>query len=194
MAFQSGVNVVGDGMAQPEYSQQEADDMLGMAKRVAFEALMYGAPLRETVGESACAFDALPEETAAGAVVAIKFKIEVRKNEEVNAYAILLGGSIGNRKMQALCRYDVHDTLHPNGICCPTRDEIEPGVFHVHRYSEACIRVGRSWDACALPLIVPQPRSGKGQLRQLIGEFVKDMRIRFSDKGTHQDLFETGET
>jgi hypothetical protein len=68
--------------------------MLGIAKRVAYEALLYGAPLRETQGESACAFEALPQETGIGVVAAVRFKIEVRKNEEVNAYAILLGGSI----------------------------------------------------------------------------------------------------
>jgi chromosomal replication initiation ATPase DnaA len=51
---------------------------------------------------------------------------------------------------------------------------------------------GNDWDKCAALLTIEDNAVFKRQVRSLIGNFIDDMKLTFSDSGTQQSLFETG--
>lgn len=175
-------------MDAPIYSQAEADAMLAMEKVAAYESQAYHIG-RYREGFRSTEFAA----TGVGDAFDVKFKIIVQANLDIQSYGITLEGSMGGKPFEGLCRYDVHDTPHPNkpNACGPPA-EIPPGFFHVHRYCEKAIRKRLRWDACAEFLPIAEEQDLRAQLHQLIGSFVADMRLSFSDSATMFGLFETG--
>lgn len=177
-------------MQLPIYTQQQADAMIALPKRAVYEAQMYAIAGQHRSGFAIKEFAAHPEDLTQP----VRFKILTQANFDLDAYSITLLASWEAGPWQALCRYDVHDSYHPNDNCvhCGPPPGIEPGVLHVHRYNEAAIRDDWTWDKCATPLAIDPEQPLHRQLRQLIGLFVQDMQIRFSDSTTANALFESG--
>jgi hypothetical protein len=176
-------------MAIAEYSQAEADWMIALEKIAKYEAEIYEVHSRYRPGYSSKAFEA---ETKIEQRPAVSFKVRTEANISVGAYCIVLEGSIGERPMEGLCRFDVHDTAHNNNcICCAPPPQIFPGQFHVHRYNECTINRGNNWDKCGSLLTVVDSEFKK-QIRQLIGNFIDEMKLTFSDSDTVLSIFESG--
>jgi hypothetical protein len=178
-------------MEAPIYTQGQADYMLALEKRAEFEAQIWAITGQVRTGFISREFSAQAESVQEP----VRYKIITQANFDAFAYSITLSGSLRDGPMQALCRYDVHDSFHLNSDChcCPPPPEIHPGVLHVHRYNECAILEGRTWCKCATPLAVEPDQPIRLQLRQLIGIFISDMRLRFSDSSTMRELFGTGE-
>ena len=173
-----------------EYLQTEADWMISLDKVAVHEGEIYDVLTRFRPGFTSKAFDA---EAAITQHPQVRFKIRTEANLSIGAYCIVLEGAIGDRQMEGLCRYDVHDSIHSNNCrCCDPPAQVFPGQFHSHRYNECTIRRGNNWDKCATLLSIVDDPVFKRQIRELIGGFIDDMKLRFSDSGTHGTLFETG--
>jgi len=169
-------------MGIAEYSQEEAEWLISLAKTARYEAEIYEVANHYRPGFSSKAFDC---DSSAPQSAPVKFRIKTEANTAIGAYCIVLQGAIGDRRMEGICRYDVHETIHANDCsCCAPPPEIMPGQFHVHRYSECTIRRGNNWDKCSTILPIDDI-AFKRQVRQLIGAFIEDMRLSFSDSGRH---------
>lgn len=172
----------------PIYTQSEADRMLGLPKIAAYETQIYTIPnfIREGFKTASLSAEADPP-------CEVEFDIATQVNFDIHAYCIVLSGKMGSRPWAALCRYDVHDNPHPNKPDCSQPGILLPGVFHVHRYNYARMIAGGVWDDCAedLPMEVTATAAFSMQLRDLIGRFITDMRLRFSDTATMLELFKT---
>lgn len=174
-----------------EYLETEVDWMISLDKIAMYEGEIFDVLGRYRPGFSSKAFEA---ETVAPQNPPVRFKIRTEANLSVGAYCIVLEGSIGNRPIEGLCRYDVHDSIHSNNCrCCDPPPQIFPGQFHAHRYNECTVRRGNNWDKCAALLSIDDDPNFKRQIRQLIGDFIEDMKLKFSDSGTLGTLFETGQ-
>jgi hypothetical protein len=179
-------------MAAPIYSQAEADAMIAMPKRIAFDAWNDRGEGRTTTGEFSCEIKAGPEDATLQS--RYEFEIEIRRNSDLPSYSITLCGRMDNRPKQALCRYDVQAFQHDNTpSLCPPPDSIDPGIFHRHTYNESSCQYLDRWDGCAEPLDIPQDGDFHKQLARLRSQFLIDMSIKFSDANTAQNyLYEGG--
>jgi hypothetical protein len=182
-----------DAVAILEYTQIEAEWMIGLPKRAPVEAKMYSivSPRRPGFCEVKFMADADPQPNPA-----VRFVIQTAAKFSIGAYCIQLHGRIGNRGMEGLCRYDVHNTPHANNHrCCTTPPpEIFPRQFHVHRFNECSAEHGVGWDKCATLFPIVHNDSFGLMIRDLIGCFVADMKLKFSDTGSLESLFQTGRT
>lgn len=171
------------------YTQDEIDWMLSLEKIAKYEGEMFEVYSRYRPGYSCKAFDA---ETKLELNPAVLFKVRTEANLSIGAYCIVLEGSIGDRPLEGICRFDVHDSVHNNNCkCCSPPPQIFPGQFHEHRYNECTINRGNSWDKCGTLLAVDDAEFRR-QIRQLIGDFIDRMKLTFSDSGTLTSLFESG--
>ncbi len=176
-------------MPNPEYSQSEADWLISLEKLAALEGEIYDVLSRYRPGFSCKVFEAGSEIEQSPPV---RFRIRTEANISIGAYCIVLEASIGSRPLAGICRYDVHDSLHNNNCsCCDPPPQILPGQFHAHWYNECTIRRGNNWDKCGVTLEIDEDIF-KRQIRQLIGVFIEDMKLKFSDSGTIGSLFESG--
>lgn len=176
-------------MSNADYSQDEADWMISLPKIGRHEGEIYDVVTRYRPGYSSKAFEA---ETVDAQKPPVRFKIRTEANMAIGAYCIVLEGSIGDRPMEGLCRYDVHDSVHKNNCrCCDPPPQIMFGQFHQHRYNECTIKRGNVWDKCATLISIDEAMF-KRQIRQLIGKFIDDMKLTFSDSATIGSIFETG--
>lgn len=173
-------------MAAPIYSQEEADALIKMRKRIDPEAWKDRTKARPFPFVTSDEVSARPETDDEGRIA---FKIEIGVNEQSDSIAILLKGRIDRRPMEGLCRYDIQDGLHENPPWFPP-PIINPGQVHRHDYSERSVQEFDRWDKCALPLDL----SGEGSPEQLRSRlwrrFLDDLGIRFCDTETIFDISE----
>jgi len=80
-------------MIKPIYRQDEADLLIAMEKRAAYEGQAYVITSRVTHGYAVDEFAAIPNED----IGRISFKIIAQSNFDVDAYSLTLSGSIGDR-------------------------------------------------------------------------------------------------
>lgn len=162
--------------------------MISMPKRVEHEAWEKRKHGRRTNGERGAVILAFPER----AEVKAEFKIEIRRHDATDSFALTLEGRLIGRPFEGLLRYNVHDSIHRNPDWFPP-PIVESGTLHRHVYREQAVREGRDWDACAEVLNV-DPKgslSPNQQIERLIGAFLVDASIRVSDSHTHGQLFGT---
>lgn len=173
-------------MSAPIYSQVEADALIRMAKRAEFEAWEREPETRPTTFEASKVIRVTPEEDNDGR---IEFKIDLRRNEEIEKFSITLIARIHPRTFEGMCRYDVHPNPHdnPEWFAPPS---IFHGDLHAHRYSERSVRELDCWDGCALSLGAPRRMSFPNRIGTLKQQFLTDLRVRFSDSDTINRLFE----
>src|SRR5690349_10259152 len=125
-------------MATPSYTQFEVNWLIGLNKVAAYEGEIYEVFTRYRPGYSSAAFEAIPMLEMKPPV---RFKIRTEANLAIGAYCIVLEASIGDRPMEGICRYDVHDSLHLNNCrCCGPPPQIQPGEFHQHCYNECTVK------------------------------------------------------
>lgn len=176
-------------MGEPRYSQIEANAMLAAEKYATYESLAYEITGRVNPGYEGAEFSAESD-----ADLGIDYKVLIHRTAELSAYSITLEGSMNERGMQAICRYETHPSLHDHAECphCSAPTEILPNVLHVHRYNYAAERDGFGWDKCAEIVDIPLDLDRRLQLRDLIGIFIREQRIHFSDSQTISGFFGTG--
>jgi hypothetical protein len=176
-------------MAKVTYAQNEADWLIGLTKFADFEGDIFsGISTRKTEGKW-LSFEAHPEQNLRPSA---RFMVRTEFNLAIGAYCIVLEGAIGTRPLEGICRYDVHDSIHPNNCrCCAPPPQIWPGDFHVHRYNECTIRRGNHWDKCATLLQIADNDLFDRRVRGMIGQFVDDMHIKFTDPIQNRLLFDT---
>jgi hypothetical protein len=93
-------------MGEPRYSQIEADAMLAAKKIAEYESYAYEITGRVNPGFESAEFAAESD----GSDPLIKYRILIQRNLEIAAFSITLAGSLVDRGMQALCRYEVQSS------------------------------------------------------------------------------------
>jgi len=113
-----------------------------------------------------------------------EFMIEVYGERDLGACHVLLKGRITPRPFEGLARYDIQDTVHENPDWSGGA-LIEPQIPHRHFYNERALRSEDNWGAIAEPLTLK-----KNSPNVLLGTFLKDLNISFSDSQTHNSMFD----
>jgi hypothetical protein len=181
-------------MAAPLYFQVEIDPLLLMEKRAVFESWLRPSKKEkrrrhnefEEVGNISIEADP----PASG----IAFAMDICRNLRTDAIAITLYAEIHPRPLIPICRYDVHDTPHPNPPWFPP-PLIESGVYHRHVYNERAIVEGDpdDWCKCAEVLQIAPGGSPQVQLQRLRLAFIGDMKIRFEETDTLNEFLDFGQ-
>jgi hypothetical protein len=130
-------------VAAQGYTQTEADWMMSLNKLAEFETELYAIADSHRPGFIELGFNAVadPQENPS-----VRFKILTAANFSIGAYSIEVLGEIGNRGIEGLCRYEIHDSLHSNNHhCCASPPEIDSGQFHSHRFNECAMNAAPSW-------------------------------------------------
>jgi hypothetical protein len=168
------------------YTQAEADAMITMPKIGGDESVIW-LPDGWFQNAKTSEFELLPEDEA---LRDVSFKVRVTKSTLAKSFNILLQGKMGDAPMEGLIRYNVHATEHPNECeHCPPPPVIFPGELHVHRYNEACVLDGKTWDACAVPLVPVRGTSFGQEVKEITAKFIGAVTIRWRRYATPGDLF-----
>jgi hypothetical protein len=175
-------------MAQVSYTQADADWMMSVAKLTERDSTPYFGPDTRSQGGRAGSFSVHSICGTHGAT----FRVDVSKNTYLESFKIGLSGKMPGRPMIAICRYDIHDTVHRTNCRHCVTNTIWNGDPHVHRYSEHCLRAKKEWDECAV-LLSPQNASRfVSQMKSVAGQFFADMSITFTDRQIPIDFFSDG--
>ena len=171
-------------MADPVFTQAQVEGLMAVKKVAPFESQFYAAvDIRSRLLK--------PVEIRMQAeepFESVELWVRIMNVPRIGAFAISLAARLANGRREFLCRYDLHDSPHPNKPRCDDPGEIPSGVFHVHLYRPDLVAVGYDWDDCG----EPRPLDGQShaeQARNIMGQFLKELRVEFEDRSKYNDLF-----
>ena len=179
-------------MAATIYRQAEVDWLIAMSKRADYEAWENRHEARRSAYEHSAEILVHPDDDS---IKNVEFTVEFRWQISAFGFRVSLKASIDPRPQQAICRYDVHDGIHPNppGVM-PI--EIDDRQFHSHTYSEEMEQEFLKWDRIAKPIPSLGMASGNFERdwKRLKSAFLEDMKIKLIDSRTGVGLFGNNST
>jgi len=108
----------------------------------------------------------------------LTFRLELCRNSEIESVSITLHVQQGSRTSQAICRYDIHDSMHVD-----SKTNIPPRTPHKHFYNQIDYQNTRRWDRTATIIDVLGTKGSYKQVFERLKKFVlDDLRIEFYDR------------